>query len=112
VSGDQSINRAQARVENLPADEGRAIDCLAGGMVRIFARLNKIETAYRDLCARVATLEERPRAPATTADLRRTTASGAPDTRGSSAASRFAHRKARSATDAATELLGNGKSDI
>jgi hypothetical protein len=105
---DPALDRQQAKVENLPADDGRAIDTLAGGMLRVFARLNTIESAYRDLRARVATLEERPRAPATTADLRRTTADGRPDTRGSNAASRFAHRRARSAADTATDVLGNG----
>jgi hypothetical protein len=98
VSGDPAINRAQAKVENLPADEGRAIDTLAGGMLRVFARLNRIEAAYGDLRARVGALEERPAPrPAPNADLRRTTADGRPDTRGSTAASRFAHRQARSA---------------
>jgi len=47
---------------------------------------------------RVVVIEERstPR-PAPAADLRRTTNDGRPDTRGSTAASRFAHRLARSA---------------
>ena len=90
MSGDPSINRAQARVENLPADDGRAFDTLAGGMLRVFARLNQIEAPYGDLRKRVAILEERPAI------------------RGSSAASRFAHRQARSAADTATDLLGHG----
>src|SRR5262249_14617534 len=88
--------RQQAKVENLPLDDGRAIDTLAGAVVRVFARLNEIEGAYRDLRARVVILEERPAPRPTPAanDFRRTTASGAPDTRSSNPASRFAHRQA------------------
>jgi len=58
----------------------------------------RIEHAYGDLRKRVVVIEERstPR-PAPAADLRRTTNDGRPDTRGSTAASRFAHRLARSA---------------
>jgi hypothetical protein len=93
------LDRAQARVENLPEAGDRAFDTLAGGLLRVFARLNQVEDAYRGLSRRVAVLEERPapRPARNGADHRRTTADGRPDTRGSSAASRFAHRQARSA---------------
>jgi hypothetical protein len=91
------LARAQAKVEDLPEAGDRAFDTLAGGMLRVFARLNAIEAAYGDLRKRVGALEERPRQAPAPVDLRRTTPDGRPDTRGSTAAARFAHRQARSA---------------
>jgi hypothetical protein len=100
VSPPDPFAQTRRKLEDLPSDDGRAVDTLAGAVLRIFARLNEIEHAYGDLRKRVGVLEDRPAsnpAPAPTSEHRRTTADGRPDTRGSSAASRFAHRGARSA---------------
>jgi hypothetical protein len=105
-----NLARSQAKIEDLPSDGGRVVDTLAGALLRVFVRLNEMERAFGELRKRVGLLEERPAirpAPATT-DFRRTRKDGQPDTRGSTAAARFAHRQARSAADTATDLLGNG----
>ena len=53
--------RSIAKLEDLPSDGGRAVDVLAGGLLRTFARLNAIERAYAELRARVAVIEDRAR---------------------------------------------------
>jgi hypothetical protein len=42
------LARARAKVERLPEARDRAVDCLAGSVVRIFAQLTELERAYRD----------------------------------------------------------------
>jgi hypothetical protein len=87
------LARSQAKVEDLPSDGGRVVDTIAGAMLRVFVRrLSEIEQAYGELRKRVGALEERPR-PAPAANGR-TTQDGHEDRRGSTAASRFAHRQA------------------
>jgi hypothetical protein len=81
------------KIADLPADRDDLIlDCVAGGLVRIFARLNRVEAAYRDLRARVAVIENAQPTPAPTSSTVRLTANGQPDRRGSSPASRVALR--------------------
>jgi hypothetical protein len=90
-----SLAGSQAKVEDLPSDGGRVVDTLAGAVLRIFVRLNEMERAFGELRTRVSHLEERPATrPTPASDSRRTTHDGRPDTRGSSAAARYAHRMA------------------
>jgi hypothetical protein len=95
-----NLARSARKLEDLPSDDGRVVDTLAGAILRVFARLNEIERAYNDLRARVGVLEDRTAArPAPANDSRRTMSDGRPDTRGSNSASRVALRQgqARSA---------------
>jgi hypothetical protein len=96
---DNPFTRAERKIEELPNASDRAFDCLAGGVLRLFTRVNELERAYGDLARRVRSLEAPNPAAAVSqpADLRRTARDGRPDTGGSSAASRFAHRKTRQA---------------
>jgi hypothetical protein len=75
---DLSLERARARVEDLPDNDGKALDCVAGAVVRVFARLDTIEAAYRDVRARLRALEDRPAAgtavPVTAAEQQRVAA--------------------------------------
>jgi hypothetical protein len=84
------------RLADLPADRDDLIlDCVAGGLVRIFARLNQLEVAYRDLRARLVVIERSQPAPAPTSSASsaaRTTLNGHADRRGSTPASRAALR--------------------
>jgi hypothetical protein len=45
------------KLEDLPSDGGRAVDTIAGALLRIFIRLNEIEAAQARLGRRVAALE-------------------------------------------------------
>jgi hypothetical protein len=90
------IDPTSKALERVSIDEDRAFDTIAGGLIRTFARLNAVVSAYRRLAARVIALEDKP-APApegTRAGLARVKAIGTPDRRGSSPASRLAHRLA------------------
>jgi hypothetical protein len=84
------------KIEDLPSDGGHVVDVLAGAYLRIFCRLKQLETAYDDLRARLTAIEDgaRPAAAPVRAETKRATYDGRPDTRGSSAASRFAVRQA------------------
>ena len=100
------------KLEDLPSDGGHAVDVLAGANLRIFCRLQKIEAAYSELRARLATIEERSRpAPAPAASTARTMHNRQPGLRGSSAASRFAlrQRSAPAAANSSQVAVGQGQ---
>jgi hypothetical protein len=93
------LARARAKIEALPRDHDRAFDTLSGGVIRLFAQVNELEQAYRAERSEVARLRadldrvlERL---ASGYDGRRITAAGKPDGRGSTPASRVAHRQGR-----------------
>jgi hypothetical protein len=98
VSSSPDLARAAQRIEDLPSASDKAFDCLAGGFLRLYSRITEIESAHKALANRLALLEKRPGtavdplARVNGHDSRRTTNGGAPDTRGSTAASRLAHR--------------------
>jgi hypothetical protein len=48
----------QAR--GLPSDDGRTVDTLAGGLLRLFSRLGEVEAALAKVTNRVAVLEKGP----------------------------------------------------
>jgi hypothetical protein len=45
------------RLEELPSENGQAVDTLAGANLRIFIRLNELEAALARVTRRVAALE-------------------------------------------------------
>jgi hypothetical protein len=55
------LARSTRRLEDLPSDGGGAVDCLAGGLLRTFIRLNELEAALARLTRRVAVLEGGPK---------------------------------------------------
>jgi hypothetical protein len=120
VSSADDNARAEARIEALPEARDRAFDTLSGGVLRCFSRLSIIESACRELHARVKALEARParsvdpieRAldPTRNVNRRETTNSGAPDRRGSSSAAVYATRKMLAENPTAGQaLFGRGK---
>ena len=42
------------RLEELPSDGGKAVDCLSGALLRTFIRLNELEAELKRLGRRVA----------------------------------------------------------
>jgi hypothetical protein len=91
--------RARAKLEALPRDHDRAFDTLSGGVIRLFAQVNELEQAYRaERAERMRLREDLDRVLERLTpgyDGRRIAASGRPDGRGSTPASRVAHRQGR-----------------
>jgi hypothetical protein len=52
-----NLARSARTIEELPSDGGKTVDTLAGGLLRVFIRLNEIEDALAKLTRRVAALE-------------------------------------------------------
>jgi hypothetical protein len=52
-----NLARSARTIEELPSDGGKTVDTLAGGLLRVFIRLNEIEDALAKLTRRVAVLE-------------------------------------------------------
>jgi hypothetical protein len=48
------------KLEDLPSDGGRAVDTLAGAMLRLFVKLHALEEAQARLGRRIAALEGAP----------------------------------------------------
>ena len=93
------LARARAKIEALPRDHDRAFDTLSGGVIRLFAQVNELEQASRlERAERMRLREDLDRVLERLTpgyDGRRITASGQPDGRGSTPASRVARREGR-----------------
>jgi hypothetical protein len=59
-----NLARSICKIEDLPSDNGRTVDTIAGALFRIFLRLEQFDTAMGQLGRRLAALEgpQRPSA--------------------------------------------------
>jgi hypothetical protein len=53
-----NLAAAARRIEDIPSDGGKVVDTLAGGLLRIFVRLNEIEAQQARFGRRLAALEK------------------------------------------------------
>jgi hypothetical protein len=51
------LARAARKIEQMSTDDGSVLDCLAGSILRIFARLNQIEAMNERLMRKLTALE-------------------------------------------------------
>jgi hypothetical protein len=51
------LSGSQRKIEDLPSDGGKIVDVLAGGLLRVFARLNQLDQAVARLGRRIAVLQ-------------------------------------------------------
>jgi hypothetical protein len=57
------LSRSRRKIENLPSDEGRAFDILAGAILRLFSRVNDLDRTLQSLLRRLNTLEKQAERP-------------------------------------------------
>jgi hypothetical protein len=54
-----NLARSARKIEELPADDGSVLDTIAGAILRIFVRINRIEAEHARLGRRLKAVEDR-----------------------------------------------------
>jgi hypothetical protein len=51
------LARSARRIEEMPTHDGSVLDCLAGALLRVFTRINRLEADHARVISRLAALE-------------------------------------------------------